>query len=35
MGEVTTEKAELQSIIRDQYEKMYANKMDNMEKWKM
>ena len=30
-GEVTTDNAEIQRIIRDYYEKSYVNKMDNME----
>ena len=29
-GEVTTDKAETQRIIRDYYEKLYGNKMDNL-----
>ena len=28
-GEVTTDNAEIQRIIRDYYEKLYGNKMDN------
>ena len=30
-GEVTTETAEIQSIMRDYYKQLYANKMDNLE----
>ena len=30
-GEVTTDNAEIQMIIRDYYEQPYGNKMDNME----
>ena len=30
-GEVTTENAETQRIIRDCYEHIYGNKMDNLE----
>ena len=30
-GEVTTDKAETQRIIRDYYEQPYGNKMDNLE----
>ena len=30
-GEVTTGNAEIQRIIRDYYEKLYGNKMDNLE----
>ena len=29
--EVTTNTTEIQRIIRDHYEKFYANKMDNLE----
>ena len=29
-GEVTTDTAEIQSIIRDYYKQLYANKMDNL-----
>ena len=30
-GEVTTDTAEIQRIMRDYYKKLYANKMDNLE----
>ena len=30
-GEVTTDTAEIQTIMRDYYKQMYANKMDNLE----
>ena len=30
-GEVTTDNAEMQRIIRDYYEQPYGNKMDNLE----
>ena len=30
-GEVTTETAERQRIMRDYYKQLYANKMDNLE----
>ena len=30
-GEVTTDNAEIQSIIRDYYEQQYGNKMDSLE----
>ena len=29
-GEVTTDNAEIQRIIRDYYERLYGNKMDNL-----
>ena len=31
IGEVTTDTAEIQTIIRDYYKKLHANKMDNLE----
>ena len=30
-GDVTTDTAETQSIIRDYYKQLYSNKMDNLE----
>ena len=30
-GEVTTDTAEIQSILRDYYKQLYANKMDKLE----
>ena len=32
-GEVTIDSTEIQRIIRDYYEQVYGNKMDNLEKW--
>ena len=30
-GEITTDNREIQRIIRDHYQQLYANKMDNVE----
>ena len=32
-GEVTTDNAEIQRIIRDYYEQLYGNKMDKMDRF--
>ena len=32
-GEVTTDNAEIQRIMRDYYKQLYANKMDTTKKW--
>ena len=32
-GEVTTDNAEIQMVIRDCFEQLYDNKMDNWKKW--
>ena len=32
-GEVTTDTAEIQRIMRDYYKQLYANKMDTWKKW--
>ena len=33
INKIVTRKAEIQSILRDYYKQLYANKMDNLEKW--
>ena len=32
-GDVATDTAEIESILRDSYKQLYANKMDNLRKW--
>ena len=32
-GDVTTNNAEIQRILRYYYEQLYGNKMDNLKKW--
>ena len=32
-GEITTDTAETQRIIRDYYKQLYVNKMDNHKEW--
>ena len=32
-GEVTADSAEIQRIVRDYYEQLYGNKIDNWKKW--
>ena len=32
-GEVTTDTAEIQRLMKDYYKQLYANKMDKLEKW--
>ena len=32
-GEITTDNPEIQRVIRDYYQQLYSNKMDNVEQW--
>ena len=32
-AEITTDNTEIQRVIRDSYKQLYANTMDNLEKW--
>ena len=32
-GEITTDNAEIQRIIRHYYEQIYSNKIDNLQGW--
>ena len=33
-GKFSTDNAEIQRIIRDYYEQLYGNRMENLEEWK-